>query len=116
MKQFILIIFSLLLSCSVFAGSFNEGFQKEKDQIETQLKVYPNPVKNNQVTISLETKSFVEIRLISIVGKEVVKEQYDFPIHKTTLKLNEVPNGIYILQIKTDDQNTIAKKILVSRP
>lgn len=116
MKKYILLLFVLMFSFSVFATSFDEGSQNEKERIEAQLKIYPNPVKNNQVTVALETESFTEIRLISIIGKEIVKEQYDFPLHKATLKLNDVPNGIYIMQIKTEDQQTIAKKLLVSRP
>lgn len=115
MKKYILLLFIQLFSFSVFAASFNEGLQNEKERIEASLKVYPNPVKNNQVTVSLDSESFIEIRLISIIGKEIVKEKYDFPLHKTILKLNDVPNGIYIMQIKTDDQQVIAKKILVSK-
>lgn len=114
MKQFILFIFILLLSFPVLAG-FPDSLQSQKEQIDAELKIYPNPVINSQVTISFETKTFVELRLVSITGKEIIKEKYDFPKHKTILHLQDVPNGIYILQIKTDNQLTIAKKIMISK-
>ena len=114
MKYFILFILSLMLSLPVFATS-GDNLQTQKEQIETELKIYPNPVKNNQLTISMETKTFVELRLLNIAGKEVVKEMYDFPLHKTVLRLSDTPNGIYILQLKTEDQQLIAKKVLVSK-
>ena len=114
MKQFILFIFILLLNFPVLAG-FSDSLQSQKEQIDAEIKIYPNPVINNQVTISFETKTFVGLRLVSITGKEIIKEKYDFPKYKTILRLQDVPNGIYILQIKTDNQLTIAKKIMISK-
>ena len=48
-------------------------------QLESELKIYPNPVKNNQVTLSFQTKEIAEIRLVNITGKEVMKKEYVFP-------------------------------------
>lgn len=114
MKQIILFLIIVFLALPGWANSW-ENLQSEKEKIEAELKLYPNPVKNSQVTISLETKSFVEVRVISITGKEIIKKMYDFPLRKTVLRLNDVPNGIYILQLKTDDDKLIAKKLLVSK-
>ncbi|HPF50798.1 MAG TPA: T9SS type A sorting domain-containing protein [Draconibacterium sp.] len=114
MKQFILITLILLLQ---FPGFANSGLsaEDEKQKIEAELKIYPNPVKNNQVTLSFQTKEISEVRLVNITGKEVVKQEYVFPLQKTVLTLNEVPNGLYIIQIKTSDQQLISKKLMISR-
>ena len=52
---------------------------------------------------------------MNITGKEVLRELLDFPEQKKTLKLNNIPNGIYILQIKTTEDKVVAKKLMISR-
>ena len=100
-----------------FSGFANPGITPadEKQKTEAELKIYPNPVKNNQVTISFQTKEIAELRLVNITGKEVLKQEYVFPLQKAVLSLNEVPNGLYIVQIRTSEQQLISKKLMISR-
>jgi len=114
MKQFILITLILLLHLPGFAYP-GLSPEDEKQKTEAELKIYPNPVKNNQVTLSFQTKEISEVRLVNITGKEVLKQEYVFPLQKTVLTLNEVPNGLYIIQIKTSDEQLISKKLMISR-
>lgn len=115
MKKYLLIVLALLLQISVFAQSGFNLSSDEKDKIEMELKIYPNPVKNNKVTISFESKQIAEVHFISITGKEVLKQVYDFPSNQATIFLNDIPNGLYILQIKTTEDRVIAKKLMISR-
>jgi len=115
MKQFLLITLVLLLQ---FSGIANPGYisdEDEKQQLESELKIYPNPVKNNQVTLSFQTKEIAEIRLVNITGKEVMKKEYVFPLQKTVITLNEIPNGLYIAQIKTSEGQNISRKLMIAR-
>ncbi len=114
MKQFVLLLIVGILSFPIRAISSPDDLKTEEDK-EIELKIYPNPVRNNQVTVSLDEESFVELRLVNITGKEIMIKQFDAPLHKTVVRLYDVPNGIYIMQIKTDDQRLIAKKVSVSR-
>lgn len=116
MKQFILLLLIGILSLPVAAtsSSFDLSSQDDKE-VEVELKIYPNPVRQNQVTVSLDEASFVELRLVNITGREILSEKFDSPLHKKVVRLYNVPNGIYIMQIKTDDQRLIAKKVSVSR-
>ena len=115
MKQFILALFIFVFPFQLLANeSWNDNLL-QKEELETELKVYPNPVKNNQVTIALQTKEMKEVRLVNIPGKEVLHEILDFPEQKKTVKLNNIPNGIYIIQIKTTEDKVISKKLMISR-
>lgn len=114
MKQILLITLALFLQFSGVANT-EATFDDERQKTEAELKIYPNPVKNNQVTLSFQTKEISEIRLVNITGKEVLKQEYVFPLQKTMLSLNEVPNGLYIVQIKTSEQQLISKKLMISR-
>lgn len=92
-----------------------DDLKPEDEEVEVEMKVYPNPVRNNEVTVSLEEASFLELRMVNITGREIIKKSFDSPQHKTVVRLFDVPNGIYIMQIKTGDQRLIAKKVSVSR-
>ena len=115
MKHILLLTFIVLLQFSGFANSGFNPDQDEKQRIESELKIYPNPVKNNQVTLSFQTKEIAEVRLVNITGKEVLKQEYFFPQQKAILTLNEIPNGLYIAQIKTSEGQIISKKVMVAR-
>lgn len=115
MKYILLFIFTLFISLNVFAQTSWDNASKEKEQIESELKIYPNPSKNNKVTVELQSKEISEIHFINITGKEVMKELYDFPVQKSTIQINQLPNGIYILRIITSDKHMLTKKLMVSK-
>jgi len=78
------------------------------------VKIYPNPI-NDQFTISVPNNSeliSIELRIIDLTGKEVYRElrnaQNDLLI--VDPKLN---NGIYILNIYSDDTILYTEKITV---
>ena len=120
MKQLILIALLFIFQISVFAQekatTFN-GADKPaaKEQIEKlDLKVFPNPVKDQKVTFQMSENQMSEIRLVNILGKEVLKRNFEFGITKYQLQLNDVPKGIYLVQVKTTTNKAIVKKLLVS--
>lgn len=115
MKYFLLIIFALFIYFGSSAQSSWESSVKGKEQVESELKLYPNPSKNNKITVELKSKEISEVHFINITGKEVKKEVYDFPVQKSTIQINELPNGIYILRIITADDQMLTKKLMVSR-
>ncbi len=114
MKKIILALL-VLIHFSSFAAPAEDLQRSEKEAIEAELKLYPNPVKNDRVTLLFETHRISEIRFNDITGKEVIKEVYDFPVQKAVVQVNDLPNGIYIVQIKTGENRLIAKKLMVSR-
>ena len=114
MKNSILILF-VIIHLSSFAYPAEDLQRTEKEAIAAALKIYPNPARNDRVTVSFQSPDIAEIRFMDITGKEVIKEIYDFPVQKAVVTINEIPNGIYIVQIKTTDNRVIAKKLMVSK-
>lgn len=114
MKKIILALL-VFFHFSAFATAFEDLQRSEKEAIEADMKLYPNPVKNDRVTILFQTHRLSEIRINDITGKEVIKEVYDFPVKKAVIRVSDIPNGIYIVQIKTEENRLIAKKLMVSR-
>ncbi len=76
---------------------------------EINIGMYPNPSKGD-----LFINSSIKINTVSvsnIIGKEVIEETV---INNNTLDLNQLNNGIYIINISTD-KGTVSKKIILSR-
>lgn len=115
MQKYILLILLFALSLPVLAQKNWDNAINEKEQLESELKVYPNPCRNSKVTVDFHSKEISEIRLTNITGKQVLLKKYNFGTHKTQVSLNDIPNGIYLIQIKTLDNTMVVKKLMVSK-
>jgi hypothetical protein len=75
--------------------------------------LYPNPASDN-ITIQLSKAGKTVVTLYNITGREVlntVKENgFSF-----TISVAEMPAGIYLLKLQSEDGNIITKKIEVTR-
>ncbi len=119
MKKFLLgTIFSLVIFASfAIRPGFELGPQDNRgviDSSQNELRVYPNPTQTGQVTLEMNTGEISEIRLINIAGKEVIYRKMDFGAPKYVLSLDNLPNGIYFVRIKSVENKTVVKKLVVS--
>ncbi len=119
MKKILLIISILIFSVAGFAqnpGDFSSGWNNNSTDINKQveLKIYPNPCTNQKITIETSNEELSEIRITNITGKVVVLKRYELPINKVDLILQNAPNGIYLVQIKTSSEKVVTKKLVVS--
>lgn len=80
-----------------------------------ELKVYPNPCKNNKVTIDFNGLLISEVQLTSITGKQVLSKKLKFSETKIVLQLNNIQNGMYLLKVKSADNKVAVKKFIVSQ-
>ncbi len=55
-----------------------------------------------------------EIRLVNIAGQEIYLKKLEVPVNRVQFDLVNVPNGIYMVQIKTHDSKIVVKKLLVT--
>lgn len=115
MKHFILIILCVVYSFA--ANAENDWYYSgvEKEVVEAQLKLYPNPCKNSKLTVDFGSNEIKEIRLTNITGKQVLLKKYTIPTYKVRLQLNDIPNGIYLVQIKSGNNKMVVKKLMVSK-
>ncbi len=121
MKKIILFIFIITISISGFsqntAGnniSWNT-ISADENSINTEVKIYPNPAKGEYVTVEFNKREIKEISLTNITGREVFLKTYPFTETKKQVQLNDIPNGIYFLKIKTTEDKIVIKKLMVSK-
>ncbi len=70
------------------------------------LRVYPNPAKDElNVNIQLKSAQKVQIKLIGISGKEIVRHTFDVDNNQPTnfkLNLPTLSNGVYFIKLQTN--------------
>lgn len=121
MKKIILFILIVTVHFSGFAQNASGNYMSwsninsEENSLNTEVKIYPNPVKGEFVTIEFNKREIKEISLTNITGKEVLLKTYPFFESKKQVQLNDIPNGIYFLKIKTTEDKIVIKKLMVSK-
>jgi hypothetical protein len=119
MKKLIVIsIFSIFIF-TVFPAGANTSIQNqehsgfnEPDRFE--LILYPNPTETGRITLEMNNEEILEIRLINITGKEVLLRKMELGTPKYLLSLENIPNGIYFVRVKTTEDKVVVKKLVVS--
>jgi hypothetical protein len=58
----------------------------------------------------------LEVILTDLLGREILKEEYKNPDQQLNLRyhLDDLPNGIYMMQFRSGDQR-VMKKIILAR-
>jgi predicted extracellular nuclease len=79
---------------------------------EAQVRVFPNPVLNNELHIS-SSRSIASVSISNMIGQIVFssKNQGNNPLMKVTV--DELPRGVYYLQILHQDHTTSTQKIVI---
>jgi hypothetical protein len=120
MRIFLLISF-FIVSVSVFSQNLQAnspvwGSQlSDENNFSLELKVYPNPCTDGKVNIELNNQEISEVRLTNITGREVFLKKFQIAENKKQIQLNDIPNGLYIMRIKTSDQKQVTKKLMVTK-
>jgi len=121
MKQVLLIIFILIIQINGYSQEsykvspgWSNTISVENEKNKAELKIYPNPCKYKKVTLEYNSDLLSEIRLINIIGKEILIKKLETPANLIQLELTDIPNGIYMVQVKTSDNRIVVKKLLVT--
>jgi hypothetical protein len=88
--------------------------QTEDHSDDLEIKLYPNPVKSGIVTVETYHFEIREIRVIDIGGKEIFLKKIAPGTFKSILQVYEIPDGIYFIRIKSAENKTFVKKLVVS--
>ncbi|MEI7499559.1 MAG: T9SS type A sorting domain-containing protein [Bacteroidota bacterium] len=91
-------------------------FQRKQGIIDPQVgmnvNIKPNPVINNQFTVT-GNQAITSIEVVSIVGKIVYSKFVASRQTEVKVVLNEIPDGIYLVKIKFNDDQSVIKKIII---
>lgn len=88
------------------------GIMNVEDVFTAGLSVYPNPAVNNEINIYSETE-LDQIQLINVNGQMVQYIQKQVATDVSTYKINNLPQGFYMLKLIAGDK-AITRKIIVN--
>ncbi|MCG6187965.1 T9SS type A sorting domain-containing protein [Maribellus maritimus] len=119
MKQILLLlIFSFISFVGFSQTQENESSHWNKNSLDINakidLKVFPNPCTGQKLTVEIDNEELTELRITNIAGKVVILKKYIIPVDRVELSLNNTPNGLYLIQVKTTENKLMAKKLIVS--
>lgn len=93
------------------------GIDNEIELI-SELNIYPNPVKNNlTIELGLNEQTHVEVVLVDLLGNTIAviaNEEMNSGANKLHWNTSGAANGIYLLNIKTNN-SLQAKKLVLNR-
>jgi len=88
---------------------------KNEIDLISELNTYPNPVKNNlTIELNLTENTQIEIVATDLIGNivaKIINESMTIGINTIQWNVNNLPNGVYLLNIKSN--NSIKTKKLV---
>jgi len=88
-----------ITSIGILENSFGKG-----------LTLFPNPTENGNITIDLgKIYEEVDVKIINIKGKEVLKEEY-ISQQKLTIKL-DAPAGVYFVTVSSENQKAVFRLV-----
>jgi hypothetical protein len=74
---------------------------------EIELSVFPNPTHGDALTMSLSgiTSSNVQVKVYDALGRKIESKRYvvEGTLQTTLNFTNELSNGLYILEVNTED-------------
>jgi len=73
-----------------------------------EVLIYPNPVKENYITITSPLEGLKEIKIYTIAGKKIL----DTTINGNTLDISSINSGFYILKVTINNQSKLSKLII----
>jgi len=99
------------------SGSYKTSAQSVGETANnlSNIRVYPNPASSIlYVSIPLENEADLNISLLDLTGKEIIRKEHDFSVQRNpvTLDLNDLSPGMYFLRVN-DGQHSFTKKIIV---
>lgn len=87
----------------------------ENREIAEQFKVWPNPVNGDELNVTNANSDVSFFAIYSSDARCVKQGQLNSAHQITTISTADLPNGIYILQVTTDESEFQSKKIIISR-
>lgn len=78
----------------------------------SDVKLYPNPASNNFTLVTGDVKS-AQISVIDINGQIVSQQKSES--NETNLNVSNLPNGNYVIEIRSEDGSVVNKTVTVAK-
>jgi len=106
--KIVFIVFFILVCVGV--SNATEGNSIFNDNGNTSVVIFPNPVIDNEFTITSDVL-ITEVVIINVLGQEIYK-QINLNQNKIIIELETKENGLYLVQVKTADDQLITRRVL----
>ncbi|MBJ7428132.1 MAG: Ig-like domain-containing protein, partial [Bacteroidia bacterium] len=87
----------------------NQNVGINEVNLSNQITVYPNPASNFVKITTTKNLTIQQLKLLDITGKIIA--QYN---NQTEIDLSEIANGMYLLQIQTENGNLV-KQVVINK-
>jgi hypothetical protein len=81
-------------------------------QNNTYVTILPNPVTNNQFTVNASF-AISSVQVVSVVGQTVYSRDFVTRSREIKVQLNVMPQGIYLVKIRSAENQSVVKKIIL---
>ena len=78
------------------------------DNEKLDMRIYPNPVNENFVTIISPVQGLKEIEVYSVTGRKLMNTS----THKSTLNLSSFNTGFYMIKVTINGQSKVSKLVI----
>jgi Secretion system C-terminal sorting domain/Right handed beta helix region len=102
-------------ACNYYGVNCTTLTVQENREIEEPLKVWPNPVNGDELNITNVNSDVSFFAIYSIDARCVKQGQLNSANQITTISTADLPNGIYSLQVTSDESGLQSRKIIISR-
>lgn len=89
------------------------GFVKTNDLIDSGIKIYPNPISENELIIENGTQN-ANWKLVDILGNTAIEGKFNNKEYNKIMMPNSL-NGLYLLKIELEKGKLLVKKILIQK-
>lgn len=89
----------------------------EQELIKNSINVFPNPASDN-LNISLNFDlgiKFSKIEIINNLGQLIREEEINFKNKTTSINTTELPNGVYLLNLKVEYSKIASKRFTITK-
>jgi hypothetical protein len=90
-----------------YASDIEDALSTDEFGTATTFSMYPNPANGNTVTISSASNNTKEVKVYSIIGKQVINTTIT-----NTLNIADLQSGIYVVKI-TQNGKSATKKLVI---
>jgi len=91
-----------------------ETFSVDDNEVANKLKVYPNPVDNEEITIQLKNMNGeVNVELFNMIGQRVMSSIGELKNNaQMTLDIGQQQSGVYFIKLEKDGQ-TFKERLII---
>ena len=90
-------------------GKFtNAEYLSTSDNEILDMRIYPNPVNGNYITILTPVEGLKDVEVYSVTGRKLL----DTTINNNTLDVSSLNSGFYMIKVTIEGQSKVSKLIV----